>query len=317
MTPRSLITVAVMLVLSAWCGFWAYGNWYAEPRDALVTRIGTFEEDVRKFDRKLAEQAEIEATLRSYADRTLGADRETVDHRLRTRLNRIGEELGVTPTVSTGRASNVQSPAKAVFKRQKALSGRVDFVELDASITLEGTLEQATALVHRIQAEPWLKQITQVAMKPKSNGERVSVTVRLRTLFMPKRVPAEVEHTAAAPEGLETYASITHVNPFRVPPPPDPPVPPPVVAQPEAAPATPSFPFAHWVMTGTASGPDGPEIWIRNHKSGETMILSVGTAWQGLVLERVDADSAVFRVDEMLVRIEVGSNLGDRRPVDL
>ena len=81
---------------------------------------------------------------------------------------------------------------------------------------------EVVRLIDRVQAEPWLKYVDQVKLDPKENGQRVDVTLRLKTLFLPGRAPSkailgpsdtEVVAAAAIPE---RYAALIEANPFAL-----------------------------------------------------------------------------------------------------
>ena len=69
-----------------------YGRLYAEPRADLDARIEERRGIVERYEAASALAARRRRSVASYEERTLGGDRQTVDHRLRSRLNRIAEE---------------------------------------------------------------------------------------------------------------------------------------------------------------------------------------------------------------------------------
>ena len=112
---------------------------YAAPRAELHAEIEKLDGAVASYRKQLDDDFRVQESLRATADRTLGADVETVDHRLRTRLNRIAEaiELGGA-TVGTGAVSVQRSPARSAFPRRgawKTLRDAVDFVEVEGWVS--------------------------------------------------------------------------------------------------------------------------------------------------------------------------------------
>ncbi|MHC4769169.1 MAG: hypothetical protein ACYTEI_10715, partial [Planctomycetota bacterium] len=150
--------------------------------------------DVGRLREAASDHVDVNGRIRGLVDRTLGGDLETVDHRLRSRLNRIGEDLGLEAlSVGTGRVRRLETPAKSQFKRrgQQALRGELDFVEVEAWISGEGSLERVLRLIHRIDAEPWPKRVHQVRVQPKLSAQRFAVQLRFVTLFLPDRDPIQ------------------------------------------------------------------------------------------------------------------------------
>ncbi|MHC4448256.1 MAG: hypothetical protein ACYSXF_10830, partial [Planctomycetota bacterium] len=200
----------------------------------------------------------------------------------------------------------------------RALREEIDFVEVQGWISGWGSLEQVVGLIHRIEAERWLKYIDQVKLDPKENGQRVDVTVRLRTLFLPGRAPSEASlassdtEVAAAAATPERYAALIKANPFAVPPP-KPTAPPPVAAR--KAPGPPSFPYGQWVLTGVAESDGIGEIWLLNPKSGESRRLAVGESLHELVLAAAEGDRAEFQIAQERFSVAVGQNLLQRTSV--
>lgn len=276
-------------------------------------------------------RGKLDAQLQSFVDRTLGGTAETCDAQLRSRLNRLGEEVGLRDLrVTTGSAASRTSPAKAEFgrsSRDRALRDEVDFIELDATIGGEGSLEQVLRLVHRIEVEPWIKRIDAVKLDSVGEGERVKLSIKLTTLFLPgldRKVELRVADSELA--GFARLASLVDGNPFRVPKPPkttavaavDPPsTPPPVapVTDPEATPAPATgFPYDQWLLTGLVSGPTGQEAWLRNSSDNRSAILQPGESMGGITFLGFSADIADFVAGESRFRVQVGSSLGSRLP---
>lgn len=308
---RPLLLAAAAAAV-AWLLWRFAGRAYLETRSERVAAIDRLGADLKRYRLAAGDHGRVRGAIEAFVDRTLGGDLETVDHELRRHLNLIGEALSLDAlSVGTGRARSLQSPARSRFTREhEALRNEIDFVEVEGWISGTAPLETALALVHRVQAEPWLKRIDHVRLQPKDNGSLCAVTVRLVTLFLPGGSPAEPPPVAASAPGFEPYARLAARNPFRLPPP-DAPVPV-VVAHGVGA------DLDRWVLTGIASGPSVvAEIWLLDRASGASRRMSVGEAFEDLTLLAADGEVAAFEIDGENVRIRVGSALSDRIPPEL
>jgi hypothetical protein len=286
----------------------AYFNQRRMQRDRIVSLTN----DIDLFKKAASEHVGVRDGIQGYVDRTLGGDLETVDHQLRSRLNRIGEQLGLEAlTVGTGRVRRLGTPAKSRQFRgpgQKALRDELDFVEVEGWIAGQGSLEDALRLIHRIDAEPWLKRVQQVRLQPKANAERFGVQLRLVTLYLPDRAPQQPP-PAGDPPDFGRYASMASRNPFQVPPAASEPSP-----GPAATPVGADAGLNRWVLTGVATSGGSVEAWLLRPDSGETRRLVPGDTFEGLVLVAGDGNVAEFQLGNKRFRVAVGSRLAERLP---
>lgn len=287
-------------------------GWYAPRAAELNERLAEATENVQSHQAALDQRPRLHRELDDIVNRTLGSDVESVDHRLRTRLNRIAEQLQLKqPVVSTGRPSARQNPGRMAFPRAAAeLRNEIDFVELDGSISAEGTLDQVVALVDRIDAEPWIKRVHSLRIDPRDNGERFAVTVRLTTLFLPGRTPEELPTSEYDEQRLARFATLVSANPFRLPPP--------EVEEPRPAPQQqpqqqPTRIVEQWRVTGIAQGPEGFEAWLRNAQSGEARRVSIGERVHDAVLVAADREQAEFQQNDQRLVVAVGGTLSVQR----
>ena len=216
--------IAALVVAVAglgWLGWMPVRSMYFDNRAELQRKIVTAGDLVGRYRTGRDEHGSVSTAIRAFVDRTLGGDLEAVDHELRTRLNRLGEEIGLRKlSVSTGNVRWFETPARSLpaFRGQRELREEIDFAEVEASVTGEGSLDTVLRLVHRIEAEPWLKRVNQVRLSARDNGERFTVTLRLVTIFLPGRSPAGTLQAIANPDRFDRYDALVNRNPFRVPP---------------------------------------------------------------------------------------------------
>ena len=300
-----VIIAAVALAIVGWLGSAPVRAMYLERRGAVQKRIERLTAEIDLCRSGVRDHVRVTRALRGYAARTLGGDLQTVDHALRSRLSRIGEAIEMEAlTVGTGRARRYESPAKNQFRLrgQRALREETDYVEVEGWISGEGSFEQVLRLVHNVRAEPWLKRISQVRLHPRDQGQRYEVSIRLSTIYLPHHAPSEPVGEPPDLSGFEEYAPLVARDPFRLATPS-----PPVVA---AAPAPrPAYSYQQWVLTGVASGPQGPEVWLLNRESGQSRHLAVGETLRELRLVSASGEVAEFRFKDQAFRVVVGQRL--------
>lgn len=318
--PRTLVLFAVGAIIVGWL-LWSTANqMYFAPRAEHLDRIEQLQSRVAEYRRTLDLQPRQQSQVASIVERTLGHDVESVDHRLRSRLNRIAEEVGLDgASINTSNPAARGTPAQRRFGRrglEGELREKIDFVEVEATIVGEGTFEQIVELTDRIETEPWIKRIHEVRLNPRGNGERFNMTLRLVTIYLPDRptepAPAEPYDEAR----MARFAALVGQNPFRIPPPPAPEPEPEIVRPADPTPAAdPPFPYQEWVVTGVAESRHGHEVWLRNRRSGETRRLGTGDALRELTFTAARDDRAEFEHDEERFLVAVGRNLNDRTPL--
>jgi hypothetical protein len=318
--PQALILM-LLVIVGGYLLYTTANRTYFTPRAKLVSDIESVRAAVTDYRAALDRRAWLDAQLRSYVDRSLGADVETVDHRLRTRLNRIAEEVGLNSvTVSTSSPTAFPSPARATIRSAafRELRDEVDFVEVPGAISAEGTLAQHVELLDRLNAEPWLKRVPTARLDPRDGGQRFNITVRLTTIFLPGREAGQ--GTLIASSGsydrsrLARFASLTAGNPFRLPPPPEPrPEPEQRVEQRPSGP--PPFPYGQWILTGIAEGTYGEEAWLTNRRSGESRRIAVGEELAQIRFIAARGEHGEFAQGDERFLVAVGSNLNDRTPL--
>ncbi len=318
-SPLRTILVLLALAIAVALGWSALNGWYLKPRATLRRQIDAANVTLVSQTEIISKKSATAHDIHAFVDRTLGGKLETVDHRLRTRLNQLTEQVklqgvSVDTDGKTG-GKQRQSPARSKFRTtaQRPVRDEVDFVEVQAWISGNGTLEDVVRLIAAVEAEPWIKRIESVRLDPRDNGERLSLNLRLTTLFLPGREPREDTLAHGPSESIDRYATLVKSNPFRVPPPPT--VAPP--AQP-APPPVPLFPWNEWALTGVAQGPAGPEAWLLHKPSGQTRVLGVGQALDAAALRAIEidahGDSAEFTLGDQRFRVAVGATMDQRLP---
>jgi hypothetical protein len=317
--PMLYAALSGILAVSLGGGYIFGAGTFAASRQDLGQRIRAYSDHLQKVRKQREARGELDAKLAGFVDRTLGGKFELVDNLLRTRLNRIGEEVGLRGQVvgTSPTATQVGTPAKARYTSKSARQVRdeADFVELEGSISGEGTLEQALLLLHRLDAESWLKRVQQFKLEPRENGERFTVMVRLTTLFLPDREPQMMSVATFDPARFAPYAALAAANPFRVPPPGTPAPQPPIAPQQSQSIAVASFGYGQWKVTGVAEGPGGLEVWLHNPVTRESRTLTAGQKLHEAELVAAAGEQAEFRLGDQQFFVAIGRSLDDRTPV--
>ncbi|TVQ55850.1 MAG: hypothetical protein EA377_02855 [Phycisphaerales bacterium] len=316
--PRTLVLMAVGAIIVGWL-LWSTANqMYFSPRAEHLDRIEQLSSRITEYRRSLDRQPRQQSQLASIVERTLGNDVEGVDHRLRSRLNRITEEVGLDgASINTSNPATRGTPAQRRFGRrglEGELREKIDFVEIEATVVGEGSFEQIVELLDRIETEPWIKRVHQLRIDPRGNGERFNTTLRLVTLFLPDQPTEPPPAEPYDEERLARFAALVGQNPFRIPPPPEP-EPEPVRTADSPPQPDPPYPYQQWVVTGVAESRHGPEVWLRNRQSGETRRLGVGDTLRELIFTAAREDQAEFEHEEERFLVAVGTNLNDRTPL--
>jgi hypothetical protein len=329
--PRgAALTLAASLAIAGLAigGYVKGSGRFSEERAKAVRDESTYRAALLEIRDERTKRPKLDAGIRSFVDRTLGDTAEACDAQLRSRLNRLGEEVGLRDLrVTTGSASTRTSPAKADFGRSgrdRGLRDETDFVELDATLTGEGSLEQVLKAIHRIDIDPWIKRIDAIRLDGLREGERIKLSLQLTTLFLPgleRAVDLKVADSDLG--GFVRYRGFVEANPFRVPAPPvvaksppaAAPAPGPAAPAPESAPPpVVGFPYDQWQLTGLVSGPTGQEAFLRNTADQRSATLIPGQSLGDVTFLGFTADLAEFAAGESRFRVQVGSSLSSRLP---
>lgn len=311
---RTIMVIAAAALFGVWVLSAVARAAYFTPRSEKLAQIEKLTGRVESMSQvnRVARTRQLQA----YADQTLGGERETADHQFRSHLNRLTEQHGlVGASVGTADTSARLSPARTEFSRQ-GLQGemrdQIDLIEIEGWINAEGSIEQVLAMIDSLNAQPWLKQLDQVKLSAKENGERCAVSIRLTTLLLPGYEPSREHEVQDYDEArLARFVGLLNANPFALPKP-EPPV---RTAEGEDPPPKPEFPYGQWSLTGTALGPDGVEAWLLQQTTGETRRLLVGQSIGNARLLAAEGENARFVLNQQQFLVSIGATLIDRAPV--
>lgn len=310
-----LVGAAGGLAVVAAGGFAIGAKSFSSARAGAKAKLAADLGRIEQIEKARAASPTLKREFDGIVERTLGPDLTTTDSVLRSRLNRIGEEIRLADLrVSTGTVTKRVTPAKRALAKPKDPRELDDFVELPATVTGSGTLEQALALVHRIDVEPWIKRIDGVSLDEEREGQRIKVVVRLTTIYVPDRKGnPDLRPNEAELASFERMRAVIDANPFQLPSPKRDEPAPVATAQPQPPPPA-GFAYDQWRVTALVTGPLGPEAWLRNATTGEQRQLMPGQSIGDASFVGFVGDIAEFRVGDARFRIQVGGALSDRQP---
>lgn len=312
MNHRTLLIVIGSL-LFAWLAWWTYERNAAAPVRGLRAEIAETRDDLADAAEAIRKARDADRELRRVAERAIGDTPERAVHALRVALNTIAHDAQMTEiSVDSRDAGSVRSPAERSRSFREADAREApDFHIIEGSIRGTTSLENALAVLARVQSQPWPKQVVSASLTPRDEGAAVELNIGLRMAFLPGLRSGEMTVAPAEPDllaGAERVARAAIFTPWQPPAvavaPPEPP------AAPAPAPRKPAW--DQWSITGLVDGRDGQELLLVNRKSGERRALRPGQELLGLVFEGLRGETALIRAEEGVFALIPGQNLAQR-----
>lgn len=323
--PRTLAVAGASVLAVLAGGAWMVNTWIVKPRRLLDVQLTASKNAAESLRKQLEKRGEIEAELRAVGATTLGAEEDVVKHRLRTALTAVAEGMSgvvVDQRIATPVTSPLVQSKGVPTTLKRTLRQRPDFTVVTGKLTCVGTLEQALRTLATLRAQPWAHRLDAFSITP-ANKERTRFTleVEVATLFMPDLAPREDKEpvlvspgTLSEQEWRPIAAKNIFVKPVRetpqapvaqgTPPPPPPPPPPP------------RTPYEEWRLTAVMrSGRLGNEVWMRNSRTGDTLVLRAGDQVLDAKLIEATERRGVFEIGGKRYEIEIGEDLGLRREI--
>ena len=331
-TLKERLPWIVGVAVAAGVGYWAFSSMYASPRRELLEQIEQTRGSIKSLEKTLDGEFAVREQAKAIKATTLGSKEDTVQHRFRTGLSRIGEQEGLERVVvdhgqPLPQSSPLLSTKGVPTSLKQGLRKAADFRTIRGTLKGTGTLEQVLRVVSVAQAQSWLHRVDGFALKP-VGGSRDKFDLRLdvATLFVPD-LPGEEgpEPQIVLPpaEAEPMWLAVASKNVFKTPPPVDgkPAVRPvDIAAAPEApAPATPPpqvfAPYDDWKLTGVVISGRGAEAFFMNLRTGAKVTVEQG----GQVLDAVFVDgqgeTAVLEIGGKRFEVSNVQTLAHRRPV--
>ena len=304
---RRVVALGVLLLTGLLYG--AYRSWWAGPVAEARADLVAYRERLEKAGQEIRNGRQARKALDELRSRSLGGDEETVDHRVRTQLNRLLESLEVVEaTVTTSEPRTVETPARSIMGRaQASLRSRrdePDFATLEFKIGGVAPLGRVLSLLTELRGQTWPCRIEDVRLDPVANGARLRFAVRCTTMFLLGPDAGEPEPSNASSEALAQFADFALSNPFALPP-----APAAVVQQSTprpSRPSAPSFPYDKWRLTGIAELAGTMESWwVR--PNGKTVVLREGAGIGKALIAGIEPESVVLQRADQQLRVEIGS----------
>lgn len=319
MSMRRTIVLSIAVIGGGLLVWRLASSLYLAPRRELLAEIANVQKEINARREVISGEVALRRQLRDVSQRTLGGTAEEAISAFRARLNTIGHGVGLSDLrVSTSPVRALDSPASAAHSREsgwKAMARQPDFLEISAEFSGQGTLEQVVRAIEILEAEPYVKRLNRVTLRPRREGEVVDLSTSLTTIILPDTAAQALPDPSVAQPTL--FAALAQKNIFRAPPPPAPP--PAVRLEPTPAVAEhrpPPIPWGDWVVTGIAWIDGQGELWVRNTKTSESKQLRSGDRLLDAQIEAINHTEAIVSIDGARFLIEIGQTLGDRRAVD-
>ena len=304
---RRVVALGVLLLTGLLYG--AYRSWWAGPVAEARADLVAYRERLEKAGQEIRNGRQARKALGELRSRSLGGDEETVDHRVRTQLNRLLESLEVVEaTVTTSEPRTVETPARSIMGRaQASLRKRrdePDFATLEFKIGGVAPVGRVLGLLTELRAQTWPCRVEDVRLDPVANGAQLRFAVRCTTMFLLGPDAGEPEPSNASSEALAQFADFALSNPFALPP-----APAAVVQQSTprpSRPSTPSFPYDKWRLTGIAELAGTMESWwVR--PNGKTVVFREGAGIGKALIAGIEPEAVVLQRADQQLRVEIGS----------
>ena len=288
---------------------------YFTPVRRLRDTLDSWNAGKAQMQASLESADAVRDRLIAIAETGLGRSAEVAEHRFRTLLGELCDQSGLGDyVIATREPVAVGDPASKSrpVEFSKAMRQKSDFVEIEASVSGEGSYSSVIQTLALLESQPWIHRVKEFSIQTGS-ADRAAYEFRstVSTVLLPDLMTDETGSQAsvvpAAGEGLDRLMAW---NPFVV-------ERDPVVAVapvPQAVPSPPSEPpYVDWRISGVMHSSRGElQAIVSNTRTGESRTLSVGSTLLGLTLSGVERDRVRFTEDETGYEVALGGSLADR-----
>ena len=337
-----LLLFPIGLLLAAAIPYYLH---YESQREGLLSQLTKHQNNIEALQKLMKDRKSIDEHIEAYAQRTLGFDRETVDHRLREGLYALASDAGLTTDDIVANAKGtraVKNPAVSARVKEFRSYGSSDFItmpdyiEIDGEVSGTGSFTAVVRILSLVQSQPWIWSVQNFSIKPKDSvGKMFDIRVVVSTIYMPDLAPAKPKGAATPdvpprappivdPPGEVVVATkaIIDRNIFSLPEPkPAPaasavtiastdPNPAPII---HVDPPPPPPPYHEWRLTGISTSPvQGHVAWIFNSRTKTAMLLQPGDEVLGAKLVKMTPEKVVFEIGSQRFYLVLNETLADR-----
>ena len=297
--------VAVPLLL-----FLAYRSWWSIPVAQAEAELISYTERLARAQAEVRRGKLATEALEELRTRTLGGDEETVDHRVRTQLNRLLESLDVAEaSVTTTEPKIMETPARSALGKASASLRRLrdepDFATLEVKIGGVASVANAMRLLTELRAQTWPCRIDDVRLDPLGEGARLRFAIRCTTMFLLGPDSGEPTLSGASEGALAAFADFAKSNPFALPRRSPKPAPAQASGKTKRSPPSPSFPYERWRLTGVAELSGALETWwVR--PDGNTVVLRHGATIGQATIAFIEPEAVILQRSGRELRVEIG-----------
>jgi hypothetical protein len=299
---------------------------YTSPRNAILDQIDAAQADIASLQKMLDGEYDLRKRGKEIGTTMLAAMQDTLEHRFRSGLSRIGEQEGLTGVVvdhaqPTDQLNPLLSVKGVPPSLKTALRRTPDFQLVHGTFKGIGTLEQVLRAAAVVQAQPWVHRVESFSIKPQGTGrEKFDLQMSVATLYAPELLGKTEPEPQVVPAGAEAepqWRAVVAKNVFRRPTPVDGARPVEVAQAPAdgQGPAPQVFaPYEDWKLTGVMNGRGGIEAFFTNVKTGAKVTVERGGQVLDAVLVEGSGEQVIVEIGGKRFVLSNGQTLAARKP---
>jgi len=330
MNRNALGKIAVAAGLVGAGGWFGFERMYASGARELNAELDELQTQIRSYESVLSSKPSQDRWLAGLESRLVGGALDELDNGLRVAIRRVAEQAGLS-AIEVGTNSSLKAVVNPYTQARstargpvgRALSESPGFASLVASLGGEGSLDAVLGVIAGIEAQPWIHRIDRFTIDPVDKSRtRYAVDVTLRVGYTPGgrgMEPDALRVVEPTPERTDLVGTITERSPFvHIPEPAPAPAPAARVEETAPPPPPPPPPYDQWRVWGLVSSRLGPEVGVRNERTGRSLTLAVGARVPGLAMRfmGISEQRAVFELEGRRYAVELNARLDQRTAID-
>lgn len=328
MNPRlvRLLLVAGGAVALVGALGWGYVALYERPAAQLRDDIESLTGQKGDYETALLEESRVRRELEEIVAGAVHADRDSLEHRLRTASATLAFDAGLTRleinSLPPRALGNPAGQARGIRERsfQRSLRDRIDASEARVVVSGEGTLESVLRALALADAQRWTLGVDSWSIKPARLEEgkpavfKLSMTLTALVVDDGGSIAGEITIDPLDDRVRGQLASVVLADPFKTALAPQPVVvqAPPPPPPPKTEPPPPPPPGAGWRLAGVLKGETG-QYAIVVHENGRRRTLALGEEVGGLRLADLLGEVATFEANDERFEVRNGELLAAAR----